>query len=295
MTPEVVVPIRFDELGRCQACGEKLPFTYRLFKHGRFKKIHEQCYQRVVEERTQAVAEYRRALNAAVADGRISVDEDTELAGSRHELQLSQAETTSMRLLVYRDLFSQATADRALDEKEERLLRQVQLELQLNDTAIQPQLSELARLRFFQQINQGDLPAVASDILLKKAEVAHWQSEAEFWEERVTHKGYVGGSHGVSIRVAKGVSYRLGGNRGQLVTEKDIIKVDEGKLVVTNKRVVFNGFTNSFSIPFSKLINYVVYEDAIQLDKEGKTKPGYFKLQDPEVVAALISAVAQGT
>ena len=200
-----------------------------------------------------------------------------------------------MRLLVYRDLFSQATADRALDEKEERLLRQVQLELQLNDTAIQPQLSELARLRFFQQINQGDLPAVASDILLKKAEVAHWQSEAEFWEERVTHKGYVGGSHGVSIRVAKGVSYRLGGNRGQLVTEKDIIKVDEGKLVVTNKRVVFNGFTNSFSIPFSKLINYVVYEDAIQLDKEGKTKPGYFKLQDPEVVAALISAVAQGT
>ena len=78
-----------------------------------------------------------------------------------------------------------------------------------------------------------------------------------------------------------------------MVTDKDIVKIDEGRLTVTSKRVVFNGFNKSFSIPFSKLINYVVYQDAIQLDKEGKTKPGYFKVQDPEVVATFVSGVTQ--
>jgi len=66
---------------------------------------------------------------------------------------------------------------------------------------------------------------------------------------------YQGGSQGVSFRVAKGVSYRVGGHKGNFVPGPEVLKmVDEGTAVVTNQRVVFQGAGKTREWLFTKLI-----------------------------------------
>jgi hypothetical protein len=66
---------------------------------------------------------------------------------------------------------------------------------------------------------------------------------------------YQGGSQGVSLRVMKGVSYRVGGHRGTFVPTPETLKVvDKGTAVVTNQRVVFQGSGKTREWLFTKLI-----------------------------------------
>jgi hypothetical protein len=66
---------------------------------------------------------------------------------------------------------------------------------------------------------------------------------------------YQGGSQGVSFRVAKGVSYRVGGHRGTFTPGDEELKiVDEGTAVVTNQRAVFQGAGKTREWLFTKLI-----------------------------------------
>jgi hypothetical protein len=66
---------------------------------------------------------------------------------------------------------------------------------------------------------------------------------------------YQGGSQGVSLRVMKGVSYRVGGHKGTFVAGPEVLKmVDEGTAVVTNQRVAFQGAGKTREWLFTKLI-----------------------------------------
>ena len=47
-------------------------------------------------------------------------------------------------------------------------MKQVQAELEIADAEIQPQLSDLARLRFLRQVREGDLQVINPTIMLKK-------------------------------------------------------------------------------------------------------------------------------
>lgn len=66
---------------------------------------------------------------------------------------------------------------------------------------------------------------------------------------------YEGGTSGVSIRIAKGVRYRVGQNRGTLVqgTEQPVA-IDTGSFTVTNRRAVFQGSKDTREWDFRKLI-----------------------------------------
>lgn len=67
---------------------------------------------------------------------------------------------------------------------------------------------------------------------------------------------YQGGYSGFSFRVARGISYRVGGSRGTYVPGAEELKItDEGTAVVSSKRVVFQGGMNSREWAFSKLLS----------------------------------------
>lgn len=67
---------------------------------------------------------------------------------------------------------------------------------------------------------------------------------------------YQGGYSGFSFRVARGISYRVGGSRGTYVPGPEQLRItDEGQVVVSDKRVVFQGGLNSREWAFGKLIS----------------------------------------
>jgi hypothetical protein len=96
----------------------------------------------------------------------------------------------------------------------------------------------------------------SSPILLKKGEflilVVENAGLVEMGRERGT---YQGGSQGVSIRITRGVYYRVGGHRGTFVPGPETLKiVDQGTSVITNQRVVFQGAGKTREWLFTKLI-----------------------------------------
>lgn len=73
-------------------------------------------------------------------------------------------------------------------------------------------------------------------------------------EPRRQRGRYEGGSRGVSVRVAKGVNYRVGAHRGTFVQGADVpTLIDEGVGVVTDRRVVFQGSKQTREWRFPKL------------------------------------------
>src|SRR6056297_2840301 len=136
---------------------------------------------------------------------------------------------------------------------------------------------------FLEKVSNGDfseLPeSVMSNIsiILKKNEtpLIALADVVTLVEERVRYT-YQGGSSGVSLRIMKGVSYRVGGFKGERVPVEEQKIIDVGSLVITNKRVIFTGPKKSTSFNINKIIGIEVYDDGIRVNREGKQKAEYF-------------------
>ena len=91
-------------------------------------------------------------------------------------------------------------------------------------------------------------------------------------ELRSRKLAYKGASHGLSIRVAKGVYYRPSVHSGAISETVDEWKVldDGGTLVISNQRAVYTGLRFSREFPFSKLLSW-----GTDLDRKSFAKPMY--------------------
>jgi len=89
----------------------------------------------------------------------------------------------------------------------------------------------------------------------------------------------------------KGVSYRVGSHRGHIVTDKAVMPVSEGDLVITNKRVIFRGDAKSFSSKLDKLLEINCYADGVRLtDDKGKPRVIRFAADgNADIVGAVLS------
>ena len=116
-------------------------------------------------------------------------------------------------------------------------------------------------------------------LLLKKGEVALWAAPCSLIEPRVRKQGhYVGGYQGVSLHVAKGVNYRIGGTRGHYVPGPEVqTPVDHGRTYVTSQRVVFTGARTTREWVYAKLLSVDTSSDdhvALLHVSNGRRCPG---------------------
>jgi len=101
---------------------------------------------------------------------------------------------------------------------------------------------------------------------LQKGEVAIDSVPCQLLEYRSGGSTYQGGSRGVSVRIMKGVSYRVGANRGQLVRNpEELMVIDTGEATFTNQRVVFGGQSQTRTWDFDNLVDYNAGENGSQV------------------------------
>lgn len=88
-----------------------------------------------------------------------------------------------------------------------------------------------------------ELPVVQDSmaaIILKPGEICHYQAPANTIVIKNQVVGYKGGSSGVSVRVAKGVTLRSGSSRGTPIRE-DVVTRYPGVFTMTGQRFVMTG------------------------------------------------------
>ena len=132
---------------------------------------------------------------------------------------------------------------------------------------------------FVNKLNSGtgNLSVIRNlPIILKKGEEAGVVlSGVNLLEPRAVRQTR-GGYAGPTIRVAKGVSFRMGSVSARSESHEELRKIDQGTFVLTNKRMIFIGAKRTTNIDLRKIISITAYKEGIASQRENKQKTEYF-------------------
>lgn len=236
---------------------------------------------------------FKQALLQAVDDGKLTKEEIDELDSKKSELGLTEEDVRGMRADAFAAAFAVAKADKQITEDEERELKEIQEYLGLGDDEIQTTKKELAHLRLLNEIQKGNLPTITlTNLVTTKGEIGYWAEPAILAEEKVIRRNYQGGSQGVSLRIMKGVSYRVGASRGHIVNQTGLVPVSTGDIIITNKRIIFRGDGKSFAVKLDKLLDMQIFSNGLQFSENNKSKPRLVKFKEQgnyDIVGAILS------
>src|SRR5262249_39451818 len=124
-------------------------------------------------------------------------------------------------------------------------------------------------------------------IVLKRDETVQWLFNDVTRREPRTSYHYEGGSRGVSIRLMKGVSYRVGSYPGQRSSTTEVVTVGSGSLAVTNNAIYFMGGSNSKRMPLSGILSVDGFDDGV-LVTPSRGKQQVFLMSDAMFAANVI-------
>ena len=151
---------------------------------------------------------------------------------------------------------------------------------------------------FIAMINDGRLPDLGSGgMTLKRGERLHLQGPAALLKE-IIQREFQSGSRGYSFQIAKGVSVSRNSVRHGERWSKSVEsmeEIDRGDLHVTSLRVVFTGLRKSVEVPYGMLLDMNVFTDGIQFHVSGRQTPSMFRVNDGQMVAAVVNAAMQAT
>ncbi len=171
--------------------------------------------------------------------------------------------------------------DGIIDTHEEESLSDYLVATGLNGTEALYQSDSFERFvqsLILRDILEGKIPdrckVTSLPVLLGKNEHLIWVHRGINGYEQKTGKKRVGKSNGVSVRVCKGVYYRVGASKGYSIDYQYQDPLGYGLLVVTSKNLVFVG-TKSIKIPLGKIISYTPYQDGIEIVKDAATPKVY--------------------
>ena len=129
---------------------------------------------------------------------------------------------------------------------------------------------------------------------LMKSEQLVWVIDGVGYYEVKTRRERRGASHGVSIRVAKGLYYSPRTFRSRSVEWEETVHEDTGMLGVTSKHIYFHGPRKRFRIRYDRIVSFDAYEDGIGVMRDAQTaKPQTFRTGDGWFIYNLVTNLAQ--
>ncbi|MDF3821738.1 hypothetical protein P3G55_17670 [Leptospira sp. 96542] len=210
------------------------------------------------------------------SDKIITPEEERQIFNLGSELEISYDYIKNINknnaLKILRQEIKELTIDHRLTKEDELQLALTLEKLGFSKEELKSSLSEsdkrnLAYYKLLAEIEDGNLPVISTNIPLQKNEICHISTDANRLETKIVTVGHSGGSRGVSIRIAKGLTYRVGSYKGGPIKEEVTFKFP-GKLIVTSKRIIFIAAQKGFSIPLSKVTNLEPYDDGIGIQKD---------------------------
>ena len=129
---------------------------------------------------------------------------------------------------------------------------------------------------------------------LMKSEQLVWVIDGVDYLETVTRRERRGTSHGVSIRVARGLYYRPSTFRSRTVEWEETPHLDSGLLGLTTKHIYFSGSRKRFRVRYDRIVTMEPYSDGMEIMRDGQTaKPQRFVTGDGWFVYNLATNLAQ--
>jgi hypothetical protein len=244
----------------------------------------------------QAVsARYERSLKEVLADGTVTPEERACLDRIAKDLRLGdQTRATLNKINVNQYAQSQAkviAADQRASTDELQALDDIGAALGVDIKLDKATSKTLTRYRWLWLIENGQPPAIPVDISLQKGEEAYFTTLAR-WAElrtktvRINYSGVT-----ASIRIVKGLRWRVGTIVPQRITQEQLTVLNSGILYITNKRVILRGKNKNMAVRLDALLGIRVFSDGIQLDKATGRSPVVLIDGDIETAAVLLTSL----
>lgn len=178
----------------------------------------------------------------AVKDGYIS-DEEIELIKKFYkESLLSEQEYNDIRNRIFKGCVEIAILDRRVPPQEEKALYHIAGRFEIPDETInwmKNKIDYFATLSTLETIPFEQIPiSENTNVILQKAETPYFCFPATLYEEK-----------------------------------KRILPVSDGRLTITNQRLVFSGERKSVNAPFNKLLDMNCFSDGIRFSLNNRQKP----------------------
>jgi hypothetical protein len=282
-------------LGNCKFCGK--PAGFLRSKHAECEEQYQQRERVIQSGRQQIAVEVLRAIKGSENfDGL-----EKTIAEIEQSSFVSSADRKTLLIKGWENAIEQFLEDGVLDTTEEKRLVEFKERFALSQSELDKNgaLTKTAKAAILRDVLNGIIPQRMSvdgnlPINLQKGEQVVWAFPNSKYLEDKTRRQFVGGSQGVSVRVMKGVYYRVGAFKGQSVEHTERIHIDTGWVVVTNKNIYFAGPQKSVRLPYAKIVSFEPFSDGIGVMRDTATaKPQIFVTGDGWFTYNLVTNLSQ--
>lgn len=209
--------------------------------------------RRIKRESLEALEQLMRDI---VSDGIITDDEVKRMGEFVNEFAISNEDFSVIRERVFADVVAHYCSDRRISEAEKQSIQHIASTLNVGPAAmaqVESDLNYYSLLELIENVPFEELPhnGGGSGIQLQRGELDYFSHSAKLLEERVVRSQYGGGSQGISFRLMRGVSYRVGQSRGSIQSERAMVPISHGDFIITNQRLIFVGDRKSINAPFA--------------------------------------------
>ena len=225
----------------------------------------------------------------------------TELAAMLGESQMSSIERRLLLVQAWEAAVESSLKDGVLSLDEEDALDSYLRHFDLSETDVDVNgaYHKMVKSVVIREAAEGIIPdrlTVTSDVPfnLMKSEQLVWLISGVNYHEVKTRRRRQGTSHGLSIRVAKGLYYRPSAFSNQSVEWEETVHEDTGLLGVTSKHIYFHGPRKRFRVRYDRIVSFEPYRDGIGIMRDAQTaKPQTFQTGDGWFIYDLVTNLAQ--
>lgn len=243
----------------------------------------------------EGVQQYRKILTYFLKDGVIDPLELEQLKYVENKYELTKEEIRKIQRKALSTYFNEIISDQRISEEERKSLQDLLNLFSLQTNEINFDQKIFNKYYTLGLIEQGSLPSVENknelNIIFKPNEILHYGASSQLNKiKKVTKRINYGGLTG-SIKIMKGVRYRIGSIGVQTKTQEILDTEDVGILYITNQRIGFKGNKKQFNILFNKIISFELFSEGIFIFKQGKETPYILTLDDYEVPLSILSCL----
>lgn len=273
-------------MGNCVHCGKPAGFLRSSHAECRVKHRDEQnqLAEKEKARKLRRVA-FEREIEQAIVDRVPAIEIEQRLAEQSEDDWLTSQQRTDLICRGWARYVDHALSDDLLADEEISHLEDLisRFDLPAEQLNVDGALARMAKAVVLRQVMEGEPKFVVppSSVNLRKGEGAVWVfNNVTYYEDKVRRQ-MVGGSQGVSVRIASGVYYRVGAFKAKPVEKTERVAVGVGQLVVSNQAMYFVSPAKSVRVPYEKIVSFEQFTDGIGFMRDAATaKPQGFVTGD---------------